>query len=142
MQNQSQNCDKIRKPYGLTITELLLLPPKDLIGKVRIVGSIKRLPDGPLLNASVLLGDAGSLLDHLILRLEVHGHLEEIGIEERDAGFDAPRRHGLVAPEAVVHVEARDLVDGLVVELLGVGGLVEVEVSRSDVCNGCQQIPA
>mmetsp|Transcript_16673 Transcript_16673/g.47860 ORF Transcript_16673/g.47860 Transcript_16673/m.47860 type:complete len:210 (+) Transcript_16673:86-715(+) len=52
-----------------TITELLLLPPKDLIGKVRIVGSIERLPDGPLLNASVLLGNARSLLDHLLLRL-------------------------------------------------------------------------
>ena len=118
---------------GLTITELLLLPPKDLVGKVRVVGSVEGLADGPLLDAGVLLGNAGSLLDHLLLRTEVHGHLEEIGIEERDAGFDAPGRHGLVAPQTVVHVEAGDLVDGLVVELLGVGGLVEVEVAAEDL---------
>lgn len=112
-----------------TVTELLLLAPKDLLGQVRgglgLVGGVESLADDVLLNA--LLGD------HLLLGVNSHGHLEEFLVQEGHTGLKTPGGSGLVGTQAVSQVQVLDTADSLLVELLLVGGGVEVEVTAENL---------
>ena len=62
-----------------------------------------------------------------------HGHVQELLVEEGNAGLDAPRGHRLVRAQAVELVQTVELAHGLFVEGAGVGGAVEVQVAAEDL---------
>ena len=73
---------------------------------------------------------------HLGRRVQAHGHVEEFLVKEGYAAFDTPGRQTLVGPQAVVEVELGELADGLFVEGLRRGSLVEIEVTAEHlVCS-------
>lgn len=110
------------------VGELLLLAPEDLVGEIRrsvgLVGGVEGLAKDVLLNA--VLGD------HLLRGVNVHGHLEELLVQEGDAGLHAPCRGGLVGAQAVREMQVLDATDRLLVERGLVGRVVEVQVSAED----------
>mmetsp|Transcript_25293 Transcript_25293/g.52629 ORF Transcript_25293/g.52629 Transcript_25293/m.52629 type:complete len:315 (-) Transcript_25293:1041-1985(-) len=116
-----------------TITELFLLSPQHFMWEVWVIGGVKGLAHGPFFNLGIRLADVGSLDDHFFLRIQFHGHIHKVGIQKGNARFDAPGTHGLVAAQAIVHVQTADLVHGFVKEFLSVGGLVEVKVSTKNL---------
>ena len=121
--------EAINPAVANTIAELLLLAPEDLVGQVgsglRLIGGIEGLAQ------HVLLDTLGG--DHLVLGIDTHAGLEELLVEERNTGLKTPRGGGLVGTEAVSQVQVLDTADGLLVELLLVGGSVEVEVATEDL---------
>ena len=98
------------------IGKLLLLAPQHLVRQV----ARKGLPQDPLLDA------AGG---HLPGRVHRHGHIQEFLVEEGNPGFDPPRRHGLVGPQAVELVKSVEFADGFLMEGARVGRPVEVQVA-------------
>lgn len=112
-----------------TVRELLLLAPEDVVGKVglggRVVRGVESLAENVLLHSF--------LVDHLVRRVDVHRHLEELLVEKGHTGFKTPRGGGLVGAQAVGQVKVLDAADALGVELLLVGGAVEVEVTAEDL---------
>mmetsp|Transcript_15412 Transcript_15412/g.31337 ORF Transcript_15412/g.31337 Transcript_15412/m.31337 type:complete len:562 (-) Transcript_15412:323-2008(-) len=112
-----------------TITKLLLLSPQNIRRQIRIIGSVKRLPNDILLNPRILLLDIRPLHDHLFLRIQIHRHLEKIGIQKGRSRFHSPSRHGLIATQAIVHVKPADLIHRLVEKLLFVGSLMKVKIA-------------
>lgn len=119
----------IDPPVADTVRELLLLAPEDLVGKVglsaRVVRGIERLAKDIFLKP--LLGD------HLIRGIDVHGNLEELLVQEWNAGLKTPCGSRLVGAQAVGKMEVLDATDALLVESLLVGSSVEVEVSTKDL---------
>mmetsp|Transcript_11166 Transcript_11166/g.35629 ORF Transcript_11166/g.35629 Transcript_11166/m.35629 type:complete len:355 (-) Transcript_11166:755-1819(-) len=110
------------------VRKLLLLAPEHLVGQVWVLWGVEGLAQDVLFNRAALLV-AGAHLAHLDLGVEVHDVVKELAVEEGHAGLDAKGAHGLVGAQAVKVVQVLELVDGLLVELLLVGGLVEVEVA-------------
>mmetsp|Transcript_23737 Transcript_23737/g.45220 ORF Transcript_23737/g.45220 Transcript_23737/m.45220 type:complete len:368 (-) Transcript_23737:743-1846(-) len=106
-----------------TVTELLFLPPEHAVGQVGVLLVVKCAAE------HVLFDSAFSLVDHLVCWVHSHGHLQKALVQERDARLEAPGGGGLVGAQAVVHVQRLELVARLHMELLLVGGLVEVEVA-------------
>lgn len=121
--------EAINPAVANTIAELLLLAPENLVGQVgsglRLIGGVEGLAQ------HVLLDTLGG--DHLVLGVDTHAGLEEFLVEERNTGLKTPRGGGLVGTEAVSQVQVLDTADGLLVELLLVGGSVEVEVATEDL---------
>ena len=66
---------------------------------------------------------------HLGGRVEPHGHVEELLVEERYASFHSPCREGLVGPQAVVKVQFGEFAHSFLVEGPCVWCLVEIEVT-------------
>ena len=100
-----------------TIGELLFLSPCHLFGQQ--VG--KGLAYYFLLNGLV-----GTHLQHGV---HAHGHVEELLVEEGHTALDAPGCQTLVGSQTVVEIEFAKLADGFLVEGLGVGCFVEVEIA-------------
>jgi hypothetical protein len=72
-------------------------------------------------------------LYHFPFGVHAHRDVDELLVEERHADLQAPRRRGLVGAQAVVLVQGLHLAAGLPVELLLVGGEVEVEVAAQEL---------
>ena len=106
------------------VTELLLLSPENLTGKVGIIRDVESFPERELLHPG-----AG----HLAGWLQGHGVVHELSVQEGNPGLQAPGHRGLVGSEAVELVEVLHLPHRLPVQLLGAGGLVEVEVTSEDL---------
>mmetsp|Transcript_22956 Transcript_22956/g.58660 ORF Transcript_22956/g.58660 Transcript_22956/m.58660 type:complete len:622 (+) Transcript_22956:436-2301(+) len=105
------------------VRELLLLPPQHVGGQVGVLGRVERLAQDVLLDAAALL------VNHLLLGVQRHGHVQEVAVQEGHARLHAPRHGGLVGAQAVVLVQVLDLAHRLAVELLLGGRLVEVQVA-------------
>ena len=112
--------ERVDPPVADPVRELLLLAPQHGVGQV--VG--EGLAQNPLLDP------AGG---HLGGRIDGHGHVQELLVEEGDAGLDAPRGRRLVRAQTVELVQPVELADGLLVEGAGVGGAVEVKVAAEDL---------
>lgn len=109
-----------------TVRELFLLAPEDFVGEVRVFGVVECLADHVFLH----LVEVRRLVDELVVGgYFVHGNVEESLVEEGNTAFETPGHRGLVGAETVRGVEVLDALDALVVELLGVGRRVEVEVA-------------
>mmetsp|Transcript_36035 Transcript_36035/g.70907 ORF Transcript_36035/g.70907 Transcript_36035/m.70907 type:complete len:297 (-) Transcript_36035:953-1843(-) len=116
----------IDPPVPDSIRELFLLPPEDFIRQIVVLR--ERRPDGPLLDLLRV-----SLLDHLELGVYVHRQFQKVPVQKRGAGLETPRLGRLIRPQTVVQVEGLQFADCLPVELLLVGGLVEVQVPSEDL---------
>ena len=103
------------------IGELLLLTPCHFLRQVVLKG----------LTQQVLLDLA--VATHLVLRIEAHGHIHELLVQEGYTAFHAPSRHGLVGTQAVIHVQLGELTHCLFVKLLGIRSLMEIEVATEQL---------
>ena len=97
-----------------SVGELFLLPPCHRLGK-HVLES--------LAHNAFFDGFSGT---HLQLWVQSHGNIQELFVEERHAPLNTPRRQTLVGAQTVVHVQFAKFANGLVVEFLGIGRLVEI----------------
>jgi hypothetical protein len=70
----------------------------------------------------------GTLVEFLVLGINVHGDLQELLVEERNSSLETPGHGRLVGSETVGSVQVLDSLDTFLVEVLGVRRSVEVEV--------------
>eukprot|EP00123_Amoebidium_parasiticum_P000874 comp11789_c0_seq1/m.6394 comp11789_c0_seq1/g.6394 ORF comp11789_c0_seq1/g.6394 comp11789_c0_seq1/m.6394 type:complete len:565 (+) comp11789_c0_seq1:267-1961(+) len=110
-----------------TVRELLLLAPEHLVRQVRVVGGIKCLAHHPLLHLAPPVSVSST--NQLVCGVHPHGNVEECLVKERHTSLNTPCAGCLVGAQAVVHVQGLELTNGLLLELLAVGGLVEVQVA-------------
>ena len=59
----------------------------------------------------------------------MHGNIEKLFVEERNATFHTPGTQAFVSPETVIHIEFAQFTDGLFVKSLCIRGFVEIEVT-------------
>lgn len=123
----SEGFETIDPVVANAVTELFFLPVENMLGQVRVLVVVERLPHDPLLDAAQVL------VVHFPFGVHAHGDVDELLVEERHADLQAPRRRGLVGAQAVVLVQGFHLAAGLPVELLLVGGEVEVEVAAQEL---------
>mmetsp|Transcript_21308 Transcript_21308/g.49474 ORF Transcript_21308/g.49474 Transcript_21308/m.49474 type:complete len:226 (-) Transcript_21308:910-1587(-) len=121
--------DRIDPRITNPITKLFLLSPQHFLGQVcSVTRQVEGLPEDPFLDSRL----ARRIPAHLLLRVETHRHLHESAVKERYSAFYTPGKQCLVGSQAVVQVKLTHLADVLFVELLGVWGLVEIEVSAKN----------
>ena len=114
-------------PVAHPIAKLLLLPPENLVRQKRVIRSVKCFSEDVFFNPSL------TDVDHLLLRINIHGHFEEVRVQEGHASLNTPSHRALIGPQAVVDVELGHFVDEFRVQFLFIGRLVEVEVARQDL---------
>ncbi|MNT27323.1 hypothetical protein D3C72_1629500 [compost metagenome] len=69
---------------------------------------------------------------HFILRVDPHCHVEEILIQERDAGFHTPCGHGFVGASAVKHMQRLQFAHRFFMQFFGIWCFMEVQVTAED----------
>ena len=104
----------INPVIAYTIRELLLLSPGHRLRK----HILKRLSQNLLLH--------GLSRTHFRLRVEPHGNVQKLLVQERDSAFHAPGCKRLVGPQTIVLVQFAKLADSLLVQSLGRRGLMEI----------------
>ena len=68
-----------------------------------------------------------------MVAVAARGFRSRARVQEGHSRLDAPRHRALVRAQAVVDIELRDLVDEFRMELLLVGGLVEVQITGQNL---------
>lgn len=111
-----------------SVLELLFLPPEHFLGQEGVFGGVERFAQDVLLDHFGLV-----LVHHLEAGADlVHDQLQELGVQEGHAGFDAPGHHDFVGAQAVEEVQPAQFALGFGEEFAGVGGFVEVELAAED----------
>ena len=126
--------ESVNPAVAHSIRELLFLAPQDVVGE----GALEGASENGLLHPERGAGfrihpDFRRMGGHPERWVDGHGQIQELQIEEGDAGLDTPRRHRLVCAQAVVEVQVFDLPHGLLVKRLRVRCLVEVQVATKDL---------
>mmetsp|Transcript_28322 Transcript_28322/g.41660 ORF Transcript_28322/g.41660 Transcript_28322/m.41660 type:complete len:284 (-) Transcript_28322:930-1781(-) len=121
--------ERVNPSVTNSVAELLLLPPQNFIGKVRVFRCIEGFSHAPFFNSFIFRRNILSCLDLLFFGVDGHRNLQEISIKEWHTWLHAPSRHGLVAPKTIVHMKPGDFIDTFFMEFPSVGGFMEVQVS-------------
>ena len=70
---------------------------------------------------------------HLCLRVQSHGHINELLVKEGNPSLHAPGSQGLVGSQTVIEMELGKLSYSLLMEFLCIGCLMEVEISAEEL---------
>lgn len=88
------------------------------------------LHDGSTVGVGSLFG---TFAEHLVLGIDIHGDLQETLVQEWDSSLEAPSHGRLVGSQTICRMQVLDSFYTLLVEVLGVGSGVEVEVTTENL---------
>mmetsp|Transcript_91067 Transcript_91067/g.152539 ORF Transcript_91067/g.152539 Transcript_91067/m.152539 type:complete len:450 (-) Transcript_91067:301-1650(-) len=116
-----------------SIRELLLLAPENVFRQVWPLGVIKSLAQDILLQSGVHA--IGPLLevDHLLPGVDVHAHVKERFVQERNTSLQTPGLCRFVGPQHIPLMKSRRLTDQFLLHFHGPWGLVEVQVPTENL---------